>query len=336
MFVLRLVCVAILYVSCVSNVFAVGRLNFMLTNNTDVGVTDVRIYPTAYPEYISKNLLSRTLDSNFRVYIGPNYYSGEKLWSIKITFDDGREQIFNDNKLTRYNSYTLYNKKQTDSFGLKQTFNKDFDRKNVKLKNISYGNKESTGDVLVSEPESVTQKEQSELKNKQVIQFEISAEVNRGGKVFETLPTEVFRSGDKLRLKFTAGVDGFIYWIAKGSSGQYQLLYPNVKNPDNRILKGENYTMPYKGFWRFDNNKGQEHLIGIVSVERNLFLDELVGKKLSEREVNGINKLLNLHEQKRHTRDLVFEEENDDSKEIISQSSEEGENLIINIDLIHE
>ena len=107
MFVLRLVCVAILYVSYVSNVFAVGRLNFMLTNNTDVGVTDVRIYPTAYPEYISKNLLSRTLDSNFRVYIGPNYYSGEKLWSIKITFDDGREQIFNDNKLTRYNSYTF-------------------------------------------------------------------------------------------------------------------------------------------------------------------------------------------------------------------------------------
>ena len=94
--------------------------------------------------------------------------------------------------------------------------------------------------------------------------------------------------------------------------------------------------MPYKGFWRFDDNKGKEQLIGIVSVERNKDLDELVGKNISEQEVETINKILNLHEQKRQTRDLVFEEENDDSKEIISQSSKKGENLIINVDLTHE
>lgn len=337
MTIFRNLVIAILSMFYVVNAFAVGRLNFMLTNNTNVGVVDVRIYPTSYPEYISKNLLSKTLESNFRVYIGPNYYSGEKLWSIKVTFDDGREQIFNDNKLTRYNSYTLYNKKKSDLFGLKQTFNKAFDRKNVNLRSVSYGDKESKGEILVSEPEQALKEEKTDIKkDKQTIKFEISAEVTRKDKVFETLPTDVFKSGDKLRLKFTAGTDGYIYWIAKGSSGQYQLLYPNVKNPDNKILKDKSYTMPYKGFWRFDDNKGKEQLIGIVSLERNKDLDELVGKNISEQEVETINKILNLHEQKRQTRDLVFEEENDDSKEIISQSSKKGENLIINVDLTHE
>ena len=65
---------------------AVGRLNFMLTNLTGLDITDVRIAPTYYPNYISENLLKTNLDPNTRLYIGPNYYGDQRFWNITVSF----------------------------------------------------------------------------------------------------------------------------------------------------------------------------------------------------------------------------------------------------------
>ena len=83
---------------------AVGRLNFMLTNLTGLDITDVRIAPTYYPNYISENLLKTNLDPNTRLYIGPNYYGDQRFWNITVSWSNGFQYTWTHNQLTRYNS----------------------------------------------------------------------------------------------------------------------------------------------------------------------------------------------------------------------------------------
>ncbi|MDE5831994.1 MAG: DUF4384 domain-containing protein [Desulfovibrio sp.] len=63
-------------------------------------------------------------------------------------------------------------------------------------------------------------------------------ELTRDGKTSRVLPTEEFKSGDKARLIFTTNRDGHIYWLAKGASGEYQVLFPTRKTGmDNSVQK---------------------------------------------------------------------------------------------------
>ena len=82
----------------VTSAFAAGRLNFMLINLTGQDITDARICPTSYPNYISENLLKTPLDPDTRIYIGPNYYGDQKFWNIQLTWANGYQHTFTRNR----------------------------------------------------------------------------------------------------------------------------------------------------------------------------------------------------------------------------------------------
>lgn len=70
----------------------------------------------------------------------------------------------------------------------------------------------------------------------ETISVKATIELTRDGKLSTVLPTESFKSGDKVRLLFSTNRDGNVYWVAKGTSGQYQVLFPSPKAGMNNTV----------------------------------------------------------------------------------------------------
>ena len=175
--------------------------------------------------------------------------------------------------------------------------------------------------------------------NGETIAMKATVELTRDNQTTTVLPSERFKSGDKVRLVFSANRDGYIYWLAKGTSGQYQVLFPTDKTgTDNSVVKNKEYTVPVKGNWRFDENKGTETVVCILSPTRLPDLDEAI--KLSDEKKNDeatkiIAKRVDGHETKRTTRDLVFEEEDDGDVNTKTQETADGEPFVATYELEH-
>ena len=350
---------------------AAGRLNFMLTNLSGEEITSVRISPTSYPGAITENLLNTTLLPSSRIYIGPNYYGHQYYWDIHITWASGYTHLFRYSQLTRYNSYVVY----SGAYGLKmrQGYEYEFARAGYGAPRyvIPYGD----ADVAVGVPEQVNYRyvasyshgplAQSSRKTRDLvfededdatakptvsgstadavkgesIAVKTTVELTRNGKVSTVLPAEEFKSGDKVRLLFSASRDGYVYWVAKGTSGQYQVLFPGAKaGMDNAVAKNKEYTVPFKGTFRFDDTKGTETLVCILSPSKVAELDKAVAlaeanKKQEASDV--IAPVVAAHESKRTTRDLVFEEENENDVNTKTQVSADNSPFVATYDLVH-
>ena len=354
--------------------YAGGRLNFMLINLTGQDIVDARICPTYYPKYISENLLKTALDPDTRIYIGPNYYGDQKFWNIQLTWANGYQHTFTHNRLTRYNTYIAYN----TPYGvkLKQTYEPAFARYNFSPNAPTYAAGSPNMDVAVSAPEKVNvapqpkqlamaepgkptrqrttrdlvfedDEEASPTVNDSVanevngetIAMKATVEMTRDGKTSTVLPTEDFKSGDKVRLIFSSNKDGHIYWLAKGTSGEYQVLFPTQKTGlDNSVHRNKEYTVPAKGAWKFDDKKGTETLVAVLSPKPLENLDKAV-KMASEGDRKGasdiVAEVVNGHEKKRTTRDLVFEEEDDADVNTKSQKANGDEPFVATYELVH-
>ena len=348
---------------------AVGRLNFMLTNLTGLDITDVRIAPTYYPNYNSENLLKTNLDPNTRLYIGPNYYGDQRFWNITLSWSNGFQYTWTHNQLTRYNSYVVY----ANPYGvrMRQGYERSFARYGDNMPSmyagaqpgvsVSVGIPEKVNTVTVADAGKVgtsTRKTRdlvfddeeetehpvvagstADTTKGETISVKATIELTRDGKLSTVLPTESFKSGDKVRLLFSTNRDGNVYWVAKGTSGQYQVLFPSPKaGMDNTVVKNNSYTVPAKGAWRFDEQKGTETLVCILSPSRVAELDKAValggeGKKNEASEI--ISSVVNRHESKRTTRDLVFEEEDDQDVNTKTQTSSDNEPFVAAYELIH-
>ena len=355
---------------------AAGRLNFMLTNMTGIPITSIRIAPTGYPEYGSENLLKTTLEPNTRLYIGPNYYGQNRYWNIELGWSNGATLVFSYNQLTRYNSYVVY--ANAYGARMRQGYEPMFARYEDSGYTPSYMSGDQARAVAVGAPEKVNASapavaqsdsnlvasnskrktrdlvfdDEEESANKSVstsdsgdaakgdtISVKATVELTRGDKVSTVLPSEEFKSGDRVRLVFTPNRDGRVYWLAKGTSGQYQVLFPSQKaGMDNAISKNREYTVPAKGAWKFDDNKGTETLVCILSPNAVDALDNAV-KLASEGKAaeasRAIDQIVNGHESKRKTRDLVFEEENEDDVNTKSQVAAKCENFVATYELSH-
>lgn len=357
-----------------ANANAAGRLNFMLVNLTGEDIDDVRICPTYYPNYISENLLKTPLDPNTRIYIGPNYYGDQKFWNIQITWANGYTHTFTHTRLTRYNTYIAY----LGPYGVKlrQTYEPTFARYDFPGNAPTYATGNPGFNVAVSAPEKVNVATQPKLtadaskpgESKRrtrdlvfeddeeatapslegsasedvkgdTIAMKATVEMTRDGKTSTVLPTEDFKSGDKVRLIFSSNRDGHVYWLAKGTSGKYQVLFPTAKTGmDNTVEKNREYTVPSKGAWKFDDNKGTETLVAILAPQPVAELDKAV-KLASEGDKDGassiISNIVNGHEQKRTTRDLVFEEEDENDVNTKSQKANGDEPFVATYELVH-
>lgn len=95
----------------------------------------------------------------------------------------------------------------------------------------------------------------------------------------ETNADSTFRSGDAIRVRVETNENGYMYVVAKGSSGSWDVLFPakEVKDGDNYVEAGEQYLLPNRlGLWRFDDKRGEEKLFLVLSRRPVSDLDKLI------------------------------------------------------------
>jgi hypothetical protein len=197
-----------------------------------------------------------------------------------------------------------------------------------------------TRDLVFEDEEEVAETKTDEI----VVAVKTSIELNRGGEISNVLPITEFMSGDKVKIVYTTSVDAYVYWLSEGSSGNYYMLFPNPKTgTDNFVKKNEVNKIPLKGNFKFDDNPGTEKILLVMAPNKIPELEKVSreaavkgGKvRSSAKEVDSIKKK---NKSKRKTRDLVFEDEEDEDAgiETSSQVSKDiNEPFVLGYVLIH-
>jgi serine/threonine protein kinase len=125
----------------------------------------------------------------------------------------------------------------------------------------------------------------------------------------EVTPDTTFHSGDRVRFMFEPNVDGYLFLVQEGSSGKWDLLFPSalINGGINAVRKGQKYTIPSEGWFRFDNIPGTERAFVFLSKEP---LSSLPGFKapVTKNEAVGQTVVDDLKSRVK-SRDLVFETE---------------------------
>lgn len=192
--------------------------------------------------------------------------------------------------------------------------------------------------VFEDDEEEVTAPAEAADSALQQIAVKTTVLLTRDGQESTVLPSAEFQSGDKVKLLFTSNVDGYVYWLAKGSSGEYSMLYPNAKaGMDNKITRNEQYTVPARGAFRFDNTPGTEEILCILSTEPMPDLDEAAHNQFKD--ADSLAQLETEKTQKKSsTRDLVFEDEEDEDTGVAtsSQTAPVGEPFVVSYTLVHK
>jgi serine/threonine protein kinase len=82
-------------------------------------------------------------------------------------------------------------------------------------------------------------------------------------------PSKEFHSGDRLRFAFESNIDGYLYVAQQGSSGNWDVLFPNpdINGGRNAVKRNEEYEVPRGDWFMLDNNVGTEHLFIFLSRE---------------------------------------------------------------------
>ncbi len=95
-----------------------------------------------------------------------------------------------------------------------------------------------------------------------------------GAESVEVAPSTRFKSGDRIQLKIQTNSDGYLYVIAQGSSGAWQVMFPAKSKNDgsNRVQAGEERTSNF----RFDAKPGVEKLFVVLSRQPERDLDTVI------------------------------------------------------------
>jgi hypothetical protein len=95
----------------------------------------------------------------------------------------------------------------------------------------------------------------------------------------EVNPTATFHSGDQVRVKVEGNRDGYLYVIARGSSGNWKPLFPasDSNGGENKIVAHRGYRLPSDTqAFTFDEQAGEEQLFVIYSAEPVKDIEELI------------------------------------------------------------
>jgi len=100
-----------------------------------------------------------------------------------------------------------------------------------------------------------------------VQRMEVTLERQEGTAWKTVDPGFVFASGDRVRFRFSANFDGYLYVMNYGSSGKHSLLFPREETGrDNRIAAGREYRIPATEAWfRIDGPPGHDVVYWLVS-----------------------------------------------------------------------
>jgi hypothetical protein len=103
---------------------------------------------------------------------------------------------------------------------------------------------------------------------------------NAAGVYEEVDADATFHSGDRIRLEAQANSTGYLYVVAQGSSGNWQVLFPSreVSNGSNQVHRGETRLVPggNQGQFVFDEQAGTEKLFFVLSRQPEQSLDKLI------------------------------------------------------------
>ncbi|MEO8049274.1 MAG: DUF4384 domain-containing protein [Acidobacteriota bacterium] len=103
---------------------------------------------------------------------------------------------------------------------------------------------------------------------------------NAAGVYQEVDADTTFQSGDRIRLEAQANSTGYLYVVAQGSSGNWQVLFPSreVSNGSNVVHRGETRLVPggNQGQFVFDEQAGTEKLFFVLSRQPEQSLDKLI------------------------------------------------------------
>lgn len=95
----------------------------------------------------------------------------------------------------------------------------------------------------------------------------------------EVNPDSNFRSGDKLRIRIESNEDAYLYLVARGTSGRWDVLFPQraIRNGDNAVEAGQPLIIPSsKGVWTLDERRGEEKLFLVLSRKPVSDVDRLI------------------------------------------------------------
>lgn len=206
-------------------------------------------------------------------------------------------------------------------------------------------NARKTRDLVFEDDEQpAAAKSQTDLP-RAVVAVKTAIELERDGQTTTVLPTHEFINGDKVKFIYTTNVDAYVYWLSQGTSGEYYMLFPNPKvGTDNFVKKNEIQTIPVKGSFKFSGKTGVEKILLVMSPERIPDLEKaskeaaIKGGRVKD-EADRITKVNKRAKSKRKTRDLVFEEEEDEKTGVAthSQSSKDiSDPMVVYYELIHK
>lgn len=101
----------------------------------------------------------------------------------------------------------------------------------------------------------------------------------------EVPTTTAFRSGDKINVRVEVNDFGYLYIVARGSSGKWSPLFPSPKiaGGDNRVGPGVPYTIPAGYVFTFDDKPGEERLFIVFSRKPEPDFDSLLYKVAPDR-----------------------------------------------------
>jgi hypothetical protein len=101
----------------------------------------------------------------------------------------------------------------------------------------------------------------------------------KDGAESEVSPEATFHSGDFVRVKVEGNREGYLYVVARGSSGNWKPLFPapDINGGDNKIAGHRGYRLPSDTqAFSFDEQAGEERLFVIFSAEPVKDIDELI------------------------------------------------------------
>lgn len=198
-----------------------------------------------------------------------------------------------------------------------------------------------TRDLVFEEEEVPAAAEEAKIPDAQVVAVKATIELNRNGQISTVSPSHEFKSGDRVKLVYTSNIDGYAYWMAKGSSGALTVLFPSVQaGVDNKVTRNTEYTVPVKGTFKFDDTPGEEELLCVISPERIPELDKIIAENskgvIPAENAVQIAEVEKKNTSQRQTRDLVFEEEEEEEISTKTQVAPKGEPFVAYYVLTHK
>jgi len=201
-----------------------------------------------------------------------------------------------------------------------------------------------TRDLVFDEED--TQAEEAKAKSAgiqdpSVLSVRTTLELTRDGQISTVSPSHEFKSGDRVRLRYTTNADGYVYWLAKMSSGKYNVLFPSPQaGMDNFIRKNTEHTVPVKGSFRFDDKPGTENIMVVFAPNKVPELEQAVAEASGQKgnvnqSATSVAAVEDKNAGKRKTRDLVFEEEDDEAVNTKTQVVPKGDPFVESYALVH-